>query len=329
MGYLREKKLRKMAENKAKTKKLLIKSDVLWGALEIIKQFISKNPPLPILDNAFFFNVSQKQIEIVGYDLVNFAKVNFPVQTSDEFCGLLQFDKLHKLLDPKLLPPQPLSIALDTETYVLEVNYQRGKTKSGSEECRDYPTLPTIEEKKYLGVIDAKKLREKLRKTPVFKSYEDYKNLVSEKYLELIALPKNIDRKLPDKGIFSMLVSSDFLILEGFLKNFYQTELHFRRFQGLRENLEKKEIEAVKNSLKKDMMLLVEDVLEEEKKIIPDSQKTPKKHQESVLQEEKTLKKTPKTLKERLADLQTILLLDKTDNKIQQRIKDLKLINAL
>jgi hypothetical protein len=44
---------------------------------------------------------------------------------------------------------------------------------------------------------------------------------------------------------------------------------------------------------------------------------------------EKTLKKTPKTLKERLADLQTILLLEKTDKKIKARIKDLELINAL
>jgi DNA polymerase III sliding clamp (beta) subunit (PCNA family) len=282
-----------MAENQAKIKKLLIKSDVLWRALEIIKQFISQNPPLPILDNAFFFNVSQKKIEIIGYDLVNFAKVTFPVQTSDEFCGLLQFDKLHKLLDPKLLPPQPLSIALDTETYVLEVNYQRGKTKSGSEKCDEYPNLPKIEEKKYLGVVDAKNLREKIRKTPVFKSYEDYKNFVSEKHLQLIALPKNIDRKLPPRGVFSMSVSSDFLILEGLLENLYQTELYFRRFQGLRETLEKEEIEALKNSPKKDMMLLVEDVLEEAKKIVPENkkntQKTPKKHQESTFQEEKTL----------------------------------------
>lgn len=43
---------------------------------------------------------------------------------------------------------------------------------------------------------------------------------------------------------------------------------------------------------------------------------------------EKT-QKTPKTLKERLADLQAILLLDKTDKKIKARIKDLELINAL
>lgn len=314
-----------MEENQSKIKKLLIKSDVLWRALDIIKQFVSQNPPLPILDNAFFFNVSQKQIEIIGYDLVNFAKVTFPVQTSDEFCGILQFDKLHNLLNPDLLPPQPLSITLDIKSYILEVNYQRGKTKSGSEECIDYPDLPEIKEKNYLGVVDAKNLLEKVRKTPVFKSYKDYKNFVSEKLLQLIALPKNIDKKLPAKGVFSMSVSSDFLIFEGLLENIYKTELYFKRFQGLRKNLEKKEIEDIKKSTQKNILLL-EEVLEDEKKIVPENkkntQKTPKKQQEDVLQEKKKLK-------ERISDLKAILLLDKTDKKIQQRITDLELINAL
>lgn len=44
---------------------------------------------------------------------------------------------------------------------------------------------------------------------------------------------------------------------------------------------------------------------------------------------QKTLKKSPKNLTERIGDLQAILLLDKTDKKIKARIKDLELINSL
>ncbi len=265
---------------------ILIKSDVLWEALKIIKAFVSQNARLYVLQDAFYFNVVDEKIEIIATDTNNWIKVTFPVQIvrkSGVFCGILNFSKLHKFLDPKILPIQPITIRLGVESYTLEVIYEQGKTHSATESCENYPAFSYPTTKTSLGFVEMKDFYKKIKDLPQYRtSYnESFKLLASKTELKVFFLNEKVEKLLPQKGYFEVFDSEKSLFIQGMLNNFYKTEIFLKKDEKSKIVTQ----EELKNALKQknaDAIMILEDVLLKKEQVLP-AQKEKKEKKEDVI----------------------------------------------
>lgn len=270
-------------------KKVTLKSDVLWKALDLLKKYTSKNGALPILDDTFYFNVSVNQIELISNQLSHCGKVVFPAQSSTEFCGVLQFSRLYQFLDPDLLPPQPIVITLNdavietvypyedskdeskrgiTRDKIVEenraiVDYQNGKTKSSWEDCLDYPQWVKKEEKK-IGVLEAKTFLKTLDGLQIVTNFGKTKVLYYDNtayFITNTAYDKLL--KLKQTETIEMFLAEYYLKFTAKIDD-YSIEYYLRIQDS--KNV-KDQQEEVKKATKENKLLLIENYFASEKKI--------------------------------------------------------------
>ena len=118
-----------------------VSSAELKEQLLIINGAINSNPVLPILES-FLFNVDKEnnKLHITGTDLETFVSVELDVQASDSGCVAIPAKILVDTL--KQLPPQPITFAIDLETFSTTIQSTFGRYEMAGENGDDYPKLP-------------------------------------------------------------------------------------------------------------------------------------------------------------------------------------------
>ena len=114
-----------------------LSSSALSSRLSILSKVINSKNALPILD-CFLFEVVNNTLTITASDSENVMKTSMPLDDSD---GEGKFAVNNRtILDAvKELPEQPLTIDVDTQSYVIKVIYQNGLYNFTGQNAEEYP----------------------------------------------------------------------------------------------------------------------------------------------------------------------------------------------
>ena len=121
-----------------------LSSSALSSRLSILSKVINSKNALPILD-CFLFEVVNNTLTITASDSENVMKTSMPLDDSD---GEGKFAVNNRtILDAvKELPEQPLTIDVDTQSYVIKVIYQNGLYNFTGQNAEEYPMAQTMPE---------------------------------------------------------------------------------------------------------------------------------------------------------------------------------------
>ncbi len=122
--------------------KFSISSSELLGQLQIAGGAIGSNPVLPILED-FLFTINDNQLTITATDLE--TTIVTEVEVMSDTNGTVAIPARILLDTLKALPQQPITFAIDDETYAIEITSAYGKYKLAGENGADFPRIPDAE----------------------------------------------------------------------------------------------------------------------------------------------------------------------------------------
>src|SRR3990167_4917943 len=136
--------------------KITVNQKNLKKALILVEKVVSKNTPLPILNNILLktengrLKVSATNLEIgvnyvIGAKIEEVVQIAVPSRIISDFIGNIMDDK----------------VSLTTKNNILNVNSERYKTQILGFDAKDFPIIPKIKSKP-LAVIPAKLIRNSL-----------------------------------------------------------------------------------------------------------------------------------------------------------------------
>jgi len=122
--------------------KFSISSTQLLAQLQIAGGAIGSNPVLPILED-FLFSINDNQLTITATDLETTIVTDIEVMSDSN--GTVAIPAKILLDTLKALPQQPITFAIDDDTYAIEITSAYGKYKLAGENGQDFPKIPEPE----------------------------------------------------------------------------------------------------------------------------------------------------------------------------------------
>ncbi len=119
--------------------KFSVSSSELLRHLQIASGAIASSPVLPILDD-FLFTINKNQLTIAATDLETSITNQLEVMSDGD--GAVAIPAKILLDTLKALPDQPITIAVDEETYGITITSAYGKYRLAGENGQDYPRIP-------------------------------------------------------------------------------------------------------------------------------------------------------------------------------------------
>lgn len=119
--------------------KFSISSSELLAQLQIAGGAIGSNPVLPILED-FLFTIDDNQLTITATDLE--TTIVTQVEVMADTNGTVAIPARILLDTLKALPQQPITFAIDEESFAIEITSAYGKYKLAGENGTDFPRIP-------------------------------------------------------------------------------------------------------------------------------------------------------------------------------------------
>lgn len=119
--------------------KFSVSSFELLKHLQVAAGAIATSPVLPILDD-FLFTVQDKNLTISATDLE--TSITSQIEVMSDGNGMVAVPAKILLDTLKALPDQPVTIAVDDETYGISITSAYGKYRLAGENGQDYPRIP-------------------------------------------------------------------------------------------------------------------------------------------------------------------------------------------
>ena len=119
--------------------KFSVSSSELLKQLQVASGAIASSPVLPILDD-FLFVIKKNQLTISATDLETSITNQLDVMSDGD--GAVAVPAKILLDTLKALPDQPITFAVDDETFAISITSAYGKYKLAGENGQDYPRIP-------------------------------------------------------------------------------------------------------------------------------------------------------------------------------------------
>jgi DNA polymerase-3 subunit beta len=160
-----------------------LSSSALSSRLSILSKVINSKNALPILD-CFLFEVVNNTLTITASDSENVMKTSMPLDDSD---GEGKFAVNNRtILDAvKELPEQPLTIDVDTQSYVIKVIYQNGLYNFTGQNAEEYPLAQTMPEGASVLTLSSNVLSDNITRSVFATATEELRPVMNGIYFDL------------------------------------------------------------------------------------------------------------------------------------------------
>lgn len=160
-----------------------LSSSALSSRLSILSKVINSKNALPILD-CFLFEVVNNTLTITASDSENVMKTSMPLDDSD---GEGKFAVNNRtILDAvKELPEQPLTIDVDTQSYVIKVIYQNGLYNFTGQNAEEYPLAQTMPEGAFTLTLASNVLSDNISRSVFATATEELRPVMNGIYFDL------------------------------------------------------------------------------------------------------------------------------------------------
>ncbi len=149
--------------------------------MQIASGAISTSPVLPILDD-FLFTIKKNQLTIAATDLETSITNKMEVMSDGD--GAVAIPAKILLDTLKALPEQPVTIAVDDETFGITITSAYGKYRLAGENGQDYPRIPESE-KVDTVTVPALTLTKAINKTLFATSNDELRPAMTGVYVSL------------------------------------------------------------------------------------------------------------------------------------------------
>lgn len=160
-----------------------LSSSALSSRLSILSKVINSKNALPILD-CFLFEVVNNTLTITASDSENVMKTSMPLDDSD---GEGKFAVNNRtILDAvKELPEQPLTIDVDTQSFVIKVIYQNGLYNFTGQNAEEYPIAQTMPEGASVLTLSSNVLSDNITRSVFATATEELRPVMNGIYFDL------------------------------------------------------------------------------------------------------------------------------------------------
>lgn len=161
--------------------KFVVSTGLLHKKLSAIAGVISNNPIVPILEN-FLLKIENGQLTAVASDLQTTMMTSLPVEADEE--GSVAVPAKILLDTLKSLPEQPITISVDLESFVTEIQSANGLYKLTGENALDFPSIPNTQSGIEIS-IPARVLSEAISNTIFAASNDELRPAMNGIFVEL------------------------------------------------------------------------------------------------------------------------------------------------
>jgi DNA polymerase-3 subunit beta len=121
------------------TMKFSVSSSELLKQLQIASGAIASSPVLPILED-FLFSIKKNRLTISATDLE--TSITNQIEVMSDGDGVVAVPAKILIDTLKALPEQPITVAVDNETFGITLTSAYGKYRLAGENGQDYPRIP-------------------------------------------------------------------------------------------------------------------------------------------------------------------------------------------
>lgn len=161
--------------------KFSVSSAELLKKLQIAGGAIGSNPVLPILED-FLFTISNNKLTIAATDLETSIITEIDVMSDAD--GVVAIPGKILLETLKALPQQPITFAIDEDTYSIEITSAFGKYRLAGENGQDFPSIPEADSTDSIS-IPAQRLAQGINKTIFAASNDELRPSMTGIYFQI------------------------------------------------------------------------------------------------------------------------------------------------
>lgn len=161
--------------------KFIVSSSALLKQLQVISGALSTNTVLPIIEN-FLFEINSGNLTVSATDLQTTMTTSLAVEAKEN--GKIAVPSKILLDTLKILPEQPITFSINSETFAIEMTAGDGKYKLVGENGEDFPKIPRIEQAASL-MISASVLSEAISKTIFAVSTDELRPAMTGVYCQM------------------------------------------------------------------------------------------------------------------------------------------------
>ncbi len=161
--------------------KFSVSSAELLKKLQIAGGAIGSNPVLPILEG-FLFTISNNKLTIAATDLE--TSIITEIEVMSDADGVVAIPGKILLETLKALPQQPITFAIDEDTYSIEITSAFGKYRLAGENGQDFPSIPEADSTDSIS-IPAQRLAQGINKTIFAASNDELRPSMTGIYFQI------------------------------------------------------------------------------------------------------------------------------------------------
>ena len=163
--------------------RITLSSSTLSSRLGILSKVINSKNGMPILD-CFLFEVANSQLTITASDSENVLQTTMPLDYA-EGEGKFAVNNRTILDAVKELPEQPLTIDVETSTYIIKVIYQNGIYNFTAQNADEYPIVQRMSEGCTSLVLPSITLAESISRALFATAQEELRPVMNGIYFDL------------------------------------------------------------------------------------------------------------------------------------------------
>ena len=163
--------------------RITLSSSALSSRLGILSKVINSKNGMPILD-CFLFEVTNSQLTITASDSENVLQTTMPLDYA-EGEGKFAVNNRTILDAVKELPEQPLTIDVETSTYIIKVIYQNGIYNFTAQNADEYPIVQRMSEGCTSLVLPSITLAESISRALFATAQEELRPVMNGIYFDL------------------------------------------------------------------------------------------------------------------------------------------------
>ncbi len=163
--------------------RITLSSSALSSRLGILSKVINSKNGMPILD-CFLFEVANSQLTITASDSENVLQTTMPLDYA-EGEGKFAVNNRTILDAVKELPEQPLTINVETSTYIIKVIYQNGIYNFTAQNADEYPIVQRMSEGCTSLVLPSITLAESISRALFATAQEELRPVMNGIYFDL------------------------------------------------------------------------------------------------------------------------------------------------
>ena len=163
--------------------RITLSSSALSSLLGILSKVINSKNGMPILD-CFLFEVANSQLTITASDSENVLQTTMPLDYA-EGEGKFAVNNRTILDAVKELPEQPLTIDVETSTYIIKVIYQNGIYNFTAQNADEYPIVQRMSEGCTSLVLPSITLAESISRALFATAQEELRPVMNGIYFDL------------------------------------------------------------------------------------------------------------------------------------------------